>query len=399
MARVIGFKTHPATFHRREKGAQPDPRLGKDNVVKPFPLGKFFILFNIMRKKLNGTYTVESVTSGHPDKVCDQISDAILDACLSQDPKSRVAVETFGSHGHLVIGGEITSKAKVNYKKIAAKVYQDIGYTKKLDIHEYLVAQSPNIAQGVDTGGAGDQGIMYGFATDETPEFLPLGVVLVHKLAKGLESLRRSGAVKWLKPDGKTQITFHGGKIRTVLVSCQHDKKITQAEIKKTITEKLIRPILGKLTDGIEILVNPTGSFVLGGFEADAGLTGRKIIVDTYGGLVPHGGGCFSGKDLTKVDRSGAYMCRFAAKNLVANGYAKECLVSVAYAIGHIEPLMVYAVDEKGKDLSSVVQKHFNFRPRAIIERLDLLRPIYQQTAAYGHFGKLALPWEKIIRL
>ncbi|MDO8482452.1 MAG: methionine adenosyltransferase [bacterium] len=352
-----------------------------------------------MSRKLNDTYTVESVTSGHPDKVCDQISDSILDACLAQDPKSRVAVETFGSHGHLVIGGEVTTRAKVNYKKIAAQVYKDIGYTKKLDIHEYLVAQSPDIAQGVDTGGAGDQGIMYGFATNETPEFLPLGVVLVHKLAKGLEKLRTSGAVKWLKPDGKTQVTFHNGKIRTVLVSSQHDKKVTQSEIKKTLTEKLIRPVLGVLMKDVEILVNPTGLFVQGGFEADAGLTGRKIIVDTYGGLVPHGGGCFSGKDLTKVDRSGAYMCRFVAKNLVANGFAKECLVSVAYAIGHIEPLMVYAADENGKDLSELVRKHFDFRPRAIIERLNLLRPIYRQTAAYGHFGKLGLPWEEVIKL
>ncbi|MES2088149.1 MAG: methionine adenosyltransferase [Patescibacteria group bacterium] len=349
--------------------------------------------------KKNNTYTVESVTCGHPDKVCDQISDAILDACLAQDPKSRVAVETFGSHGHLVLGGEVTTKAKVNYKKIAADVYKKIGYTKKLDIQVFIVQQSPDIAQGVDTGGAGDQGIMYGFATNETPEYLPLGVVLVHKLAKGLEKLRTSGAIKWLKPDGKTQVTFLNGKICTVLVSTQHDKKITHAEIKKTITEKLIKPILGKLADGVEILVNPTGSFVQGGFEADAGLTGRKIIVDTYGGLVPHGGGCFSGKDLTKVDRSGAYMCRFVAKNLVANGYANEAMVSVAYAIGHIDPLMVYAVDENGKDLSAIVKKHFDFRPRAIIEKLDLLKPQYQQTAAYGHFGKLGLPWEKIVKM
>ncbi|MCR4311225.1 MAG: methionine adenosyltransferase [Candidatus Taylorbacteria bacterium] len=352
-----------------------------------------------MAKKIRDTYTVESVTSGHPDKVCDQISDSILDACLKQDPKSRVAVEVFGSHGHLVIGGEVTTRAKVDYKKIAAQVYRDIGYTKKLDIHEYLVAQSPDIAQGVDTGGAGDQGIMYGFATDETPEFLPKGVVLVHKLARGLEKLRTSGVVKWLKPDGKTQITYHNGAIRTVLVSTQHDKKVTQAEIRKTLIAKLIRPILGVETNKVEILVNPTGLFVQGGFEADAGLTGRKIIVDTYGGLVPHGGGCFSGKDLTKVDRSGAYMCRFVAKNLVANGYAKECVVSVAYAIGHIEPLMVYAVNEKGKDLSGIVKKHFDFRPKAIIERLNLRQPIYRQTAAYGHFGKIGLPWEEVIKL
>ncbi len=352
-----------------------------------------------MKNELSNTYTVESVTSGHPDKVCDQISDAILDACLKQDPKSRVAVETFGSHGHLVLGGEITTEAKVNYKKIAENVYKKIGYGKKLDIQVFIVEQSPDIAQGVDTGGAGDQGIMYGFATDETSEFLPRGVVLVHKLAKGLEKLRTSGKVKWLRPDGKTQVTFHNGKIRTVLVSCQHDKKIRHDEIRKTLIEKLIRPILGAETDKVEILVNPTGSFVQGGFEADAGLTGRKIIVDTYGGLVPHGGGCFSGKDLTKVDRSGAYMCRYVAKNLVANGFGKECVVSVAYAIGHIEPLMIYAVNEKGTDLSAIVRKHFDFRPREITKRLNLLRPIYSQTAVYGHFGKKGLPWEKIIKI
>jgi S-adenosylmethionine synthetase len=352
-----------------------------------------------MSQKLTDTYTVESVTCGHPDKVCDQISDAVLDECLRQDPKSRVGVETFGSHGHLVLGGEVTTKAKIDYKKIAAKVYKEIGYTKKLDIQVFIVQQSPDIAQGVDTGGAGDQGIMYGFATDETPEFLPKGVVLVHKLAKGLEKLRTSGEVKWLRPDGKTQITFHKGKIKTVLVSCQHDKKVEHAEIKKTITEELILPIIGVEAKGVEILVNPTGRFVQGGFEADAGLTGRKIMVDTYGGLITHGGGCFSGKEPMKVDRSAAYMCRFVAKNLVANGFAKECLVSVAYAIGHIDPLMVYAVNEKGKDLSSIVHKHFDFRPRAIIERLNLLRPIYRQTAAYGHFGKIGLPWEEVIKL
>lgn len=345
------------------------------------------------------TYTVESVTAGHPDKVCDQISDAVLDACLAEDPKSRVAVETFGSHGHLVIGGEVTTRAKPNYKAIAARVYEEIGYAKKLDISVYVVEQSPDIAQGVDGGGAGDQGIMYGYATDETPEYLPKGVVLVHKLAKGLEALRRSGELPWLMPDGKTQVTYHKGKIRTVLVSCQHKKDVAHAEIKKAIIGHLIRPILGNETDRVEVLVNPTGSFVQGGFEADAGLTGRKIIVDTYGGLVPHGGGCFSGKDLTKVDRSGAYMCRFAAKNVVANGYAKRCLVSVAYAIGHADPLMVHAVDENGKDLSGFVAKHFDFRPRKIIERLNLLRPIYKSTAAYGHFGRTNVPWEEVIGL
>src|SRR3990167_7464301 len=235
------------------------------------------------------TYTVESVTCGHPDKVCDQISDAVLDECLRQDPKSRVAIESFGCHGLLVVGGELTTNAKVNFKKLAAEIYKKIGYTQPLKIITRIVQQSPDIAQGVDTGGAGDQGIMYGYATNETREYLAKGVVLV----------------------------------------------------------------------------NPTGLFVIGGFESDTGLTGRKVIVDTYGGLVPHGGGCFSGKDPTKVDRSAAYMCRFVAKNLVANKYAKKVLVSVSYAIGRAEPLMVDAVDQDGKSHAKLVQKNFDFRPLA----------------------------------
>lgn len=344
------------------------------------------------------TYTVESVTNGHPDKVCDQISDAILDECLRQDPMSRVAVETFGSHGHLVIGGEVTTKAKVNYEAIGRKLYKDIGYTAPLAVSVFVVQQSPDIAQGVNTGGAGDQGIMYGFATSETKEYLPTGVVLVHKLARRLQEAREKKEVKWLRPDGKTQITIQDGKLATVLVSTQHDKAVGHDEVTETVKKKIIAPIVGSLKD-IEALVNPTGSFVQGGFDADTGLTGRKIMVDTYGGLICHGGGAFSGKDLTKVDRSAAYMARFAAKNIVANGYAKDCLVSVAYAIGHIEPLMVHAIDEKGRSLASLVRKHFDFRPLAIIERLDLRKPWYLQTAAYGHFGKKGLPWEKITSL
>jgi len=343
-------------------------------------------------------YSVESVTSGHPDKVCDQISDAILDACLAEDPKSRVAVETFGSHGKLMIGGEITTMAKVDYEGIARKVYRKIGYTQKLEILEHIATQSPDIAQGVDTGGAGDQGIMYGYATKETPEYLPKGIVLVHKLTKRLEELRKSKKISWLRPDGKAQVTIQGKKILTVLVSTQHAKSVDQKTIRKELIKHLITPVIGS-TKEIDILVNPTGSFVPGGFEADAGLTGRKIMVDTYGGLVSHGGGAFSGKDPSKVDRSAAYMARFAAKNLVANGFAKECVVSVAYAIGKVEPLMVAAVDEQGKSLNRVVNKYFDFRPNAIIERLDLRRPIYEQTAAYGHFGKEGLPWEEIVDL
>lgn len=343
------------------------------------------------------TYTVESVTSGHPDKICDQISDAILDACLKEDPMSRVAVETFGGHGSLVIGGEITTDAKVDFAGIARDVYKKIGYDQDLDILVKIVQQSPDIAQGVDTGGAGDQGIMYGYATDETEEFMPDSVVKVHALAKKLEELRKNNPeFSWLRPDGKTQITVENGKLKTVLVSCQHDKNTDADYIRKQLISHVIAPIARDLSD-IEILVNPTGKFVQGGFEADTGLTGRKIMVDTYCGLVPHGGGAFSGKDATKVDRSAAYMARFVAKQMVANRYAKECLISVAYAIGKAEPLMVEAIDEKGESLSELVKKAFDFRPRAIIETLGLRSPIFQATAAYGHFGKVGLPWEKII--
>lgn len=241
------------------------------------------------------TYTVESVTSGHPDKICDQISDAVLDELLKQDSKSRVAVECFGSHGLLVIGGEVTTKSKVNYKKIAEDLYEEIGYQDKLKIITNIIQQSPDISQGVDGGGAGDQGIMYGFASDETKEYLPQGIVLAHQLTKGLEDLRTSGKLSWLRPDGKSQVTFQNGRLSTILISTQHDKKISQQEIKKFLTDKLVKPLIGSISN-IKILVNPTGQFIVGGFIADTGLTGRKIMVDTYGGLIPHGGGCFSGK-------------------------------------------------------------------------------------------------------
>lgn len=345
----------------------------------------------------NKIYTVESVTSGHPDKVCDQISDAILDECLRQDPASRVAVESFGGHGVLIVGGEITTKAKVDFKKIARDIYQEIGYKEKLKIITNISCQSPDISQGVDKDGAGDQGIMYGYATNETKEFLPKGVVLVHKITKKLEELRKSGEIKWLKPDGKAQITFENNKIKAVLISCQHSDKVSQKEIKRTLIKKVIEPIIGNIK-GIEILVNPTGKFILGGFAADTGLTGRKIMVDTYGGIIPHGGGCFSGKDPSKVDRSGAYMARFVAKNIVAGGFAKECVVSVAYAIGKAEPLMVNAINEKGMNISKVIKNKFDFRPKSIIETLDLKKPIYLETASYGHFGKDFLPWEKLCK-
>lgn len=353
-----------------------------------------------MYYKHTDTYTVESVTQGHPDKVCDQISDAILDACLKEDPQSRVAVECFGGHGKLFIGGEVTSKARVDYKKIAADVYTKIGYPTPLEIEVNIVTQSPEIAQGVDQGGAGDQGIMYGFATDETPEYLPKGVVMAHALAQKLETVRKEGGISWLMPDAKTQVTFTNGKLRAVLISTQHKKDVSQEEIRKEIIEKIITPVISDVDlNTINIFVNPTGLFVQGGFEADTGLTGRKIMVDTYGGLIPHGGGCFSGKDATKVDRSAAYMARFAAKNIVAAGLAKECLVSVAYGIGMIEPLMVTAIDQDGNDLAEIVKKNFDFRPKSIIETLDLRKPIFEKTAAYGHFGKNGLPWENLITI
>jgi S-adenosylmethionine synthetase len=343
-------------------------------------------------------YTTESVTGGHPDKVCDQISDAILDACLSKDPDSRVAVETFGSHGTLMIGGEIRIGADVNAEYIARSVYADIGYQDDLDVLVKIARQSPDIAQGVDTGGAGDQGIMYGYATDETKEMLPKGVVLSHALARKLEEVRRSMELTWIRPDGKTQVTIHGDKVVTALISSQHAEEVSQETIHEGLIEYVFEPVLGDLSD-IEVLVNPTGKFTIGGFAADAGLTGRKIMVDTYGGLVPHGGGAFSGKDPTKVDRSAAYMCRFVAKNLVAGGYGKKVLVSVAYAIGRAEPVMVEAFNDEGKNLTDVVTKNFDFRPRAIIERLDLAKPIFQKTAAYGHFGVEGRSWEELIKI
>lgn len=353
----------------------------------------------------SSTYTVESVTSGHPDKVCDQISDAILDAYLEQDPLSRVAVETFGSHGLLVIGGEVTSCGVVDAEAIARKVYREIGYHDELNVITNIVQQSPDIAQGVDTGGAGDQGIMYGYATNEMPEFLPRAVVLAHRLSSGLEKLRKDGTLPWLGPDGKTQVTMKDGKLVTVLVSTQHEANVDQATIREELIKHLIEPIIQNVVntnskvlrqaqDDIQILINPTGAFTIGGFAADTGLTGRKIMVDTYGGLIPHGGGAFSGKDATKVDRSAAYMARFVARDLVSKGHANECLVSVAYAIGRAEPVMVQAVDGTGRAIPVSLLSSYDFRPRAIIERLGLRRPIFRPTAAYGHFGKPGLPWE-----
>lgn len=341
-------------------------------------------------------YTVENVRRGHPDKICDQISDAILDAYLAKDPMARVAVECFGCHGLLMIGGEVTSTAKVDAEKIARDVYKEIGFTSTPEIIIKIVAQSPEIADGVDRDGAGDQGIMYGYATNETPEYLPRATVLAARTAMALDVAGKDGTIPWLLPDGKTQVTIKDGKVETVVVSTQHTPEITHAEIEQTVTEKILKPIFEAELEGVRIVINPSGLFTIGGFEADTGLTGRKIMVDTYGGIIPHGGGCFSGKDATKVDRSAAYMARFAAKCLVAGGHGSEVLVSVAYAIGQADPVMLSAVNGDGADLTEVLKKNFDFRPKAIIERLGLRNPVYAKRAAYGHFMDSTAPWEVI---
>ena len=355
-----------------------------------------------MLSKIYPHRTAESVTEGHPDKVCDQMADALLDEFIAEDPKSRTAIEILGSHGHLFIGGEVTSGArKVDVAKTAEKVYREIGYKEPIDIAVKIARQSSDIALGVDTGGAGDQGIMYGYACDETKELMPLAAVLAHKLTMGLSELRKNDkeAERMLGPDGKAQVSFEKDKLTTLLVSTQHAENLSRDELREFLVRKLIKPLLVKydLNEPDSILVNPTGRFVIGGFAGDSGLTGRKIMVDTYCGLVPHGGGAFSGKDPTKVDRSAAYMARHAAKSMVASGLAKECLVSVAYAIGKAEPLMLFAntFDENSETATKLLGEKFDFRPKAIIEYLDLLKPIYFKTASYGHFGRDGFSWEK----
>lgn len=336
---------------------------------------------------------------GHPDKVCDQISDAILDEYLRRDPDARVAVETFGSHGALIIGGEVTSKESFDVGNLALSVYRDIGYRDSLEPFVNIESQSPEIALGVDGGGAGDQGIMYGYATVETPEFMPQAVVYAHALTKRLADLRLNHPdFYWLGPDGKAQVTVDKGQVKKVVVSTQHSDEIKLDDLREKIIKNIIAPVIGSI-EGIDMIINPAGSFTQAGFSADAGLTGRKIMIDTYGGLIPHGGGAFSGKDPSKVDRSAAYMARFAAKNIVAAGFAKNCLVSVAYAIGKSEPVMLQARDGRGRDLTGLLKERFDFSPNGIIERLNLKRPIYRDTAINGHFGREGLPWEEITNI
>ena len=367
----------------------------------------------------NGRYlfTSESVTEGHPDKIADQISDSILDAILAQDPVGRVACETLVTTGLAIIAGEITTSCYVDFPKIVRDTIKEVGYTRAKfgfdsetcavlsSIHE----QSPDIAQGVDPGGAGDQGLMFGFACTETPELMPMPIMLAHKLVKGLSCARRDGVLEYLRPDGKSQVSveYENGKpvrVDTVVVSTQHSSSVSNDTLREDVIDKIVlRVIPADMMDGkTRVLINPTGRFVVGGPHGDAGVTGRKIIVDTYGGAAPHGGGAFSGKDPTKVDRSACYMARYVAKNVVASGLADRCMVQLAYAIGVAEPVSVL-IDTFGtgqvadERISELVRAHFKLTPRGIIESLDLRRPIYKKTAAFGHFGRSEpeFTWER----
>jgi len=370
-------------------------------------------------------FTSESVTEGHPDKVCDAISDAVLDAALAGDKYSRVACETLVKTGFVVIAGEITTKSSIDFGKIARKAIKDIGYTSSdigfdADTCGILIAvepQSPDISQGVTEGqglhkdqGAGDQGLMFGYACDETPELMPAPIMYAHQLSKQLAAVRKKGSVDFLRPDGKSQVTVEyendvPKRIETVVVSTQHGPEVKHKALKEAVMELVIKKALPKhlLDSKTKYFVNPTGRFVVGGPCGDAGLTGRKIIVDTYGGMGRHGGGAFSGKDPSKVDRSACYYARFVAKNIVAAGLAKKCEVQVAYAIGVAQPMGVYVqtfgtgkLDDE--TLAAYVMKNFDMRPRALIEELDLLRPVYQPTSSYGHFGRPEFTWEKTDR-
>ena len=371
----------------------------------------------------NYLFTSESVTEGHPDKLCDQVSDAILDAVLKEDPHGRVAVECLTKTGFVVVAGEVTTSAKVDVQRVVRETVTGIGYDKPelgfdgstCGVLVALSEQSPDIAQGVDEGaglyheqGAGDQGLMFGYATNETPECMPLSIVLAHILTQRLASARKRGEIWYLRPDGKSQVTVEYDRgmpkrVDTVVISTQHHPDVSWETIQREVIEKIIKPICqGWIDEKTKYLINPTGSFVIGGPVGDAGVTGRKIIADTYGGHGHHGGGAFSGKDPTKVDRSAAYYARYAAKNIVASGLADKCEIQAAYAIGVAEPVSIF-VDTFGtakvpeEKIIELVAKHFDFRPKAIIEQLNLRRPIFKKTAAYGHFGRNDpdFTWEK----
>ena len=364
-------------------------------------------------------FTSESVTEGHPDKLCDYISDTILDEALKQDKYSRVAVETFASANQITSAGQLTTKAKLDIEERVRERIKEIGYddakldidyrTCKIDIN--ITKQSSDIAQGVDIGGAGDQGIMFGYASDETEEYMPFAISMAHKLARRLTVVRKMGILPYLRPDGKTQVTveYEGDKVKridTILISTQHNANVDMDALITDIKDKVINAVIPEkyLDENTKYYINPTGRFVIGGPLGDTGLTGRKIIVDTYGGYARHGGGAFSGKDATKVDRSAAYMLRHIAKNVVANGYAKKCELQVAYAIGVEQPMSIF-VDTFGTntipedEIEEIIKRNFDLTPKGIIEYLGLREPIFTKTTNYGHFGKPELPWEKIIEL
>ncbi len=371
-------------------------------------------------------FSSESVGEGHPDKVADLISDSVLDACLAQDPTSRVACETMVKSNMVIIAGEITTKAKINYEEVVRAAIRDVGYIHNDDvfhadqvfINNYLTRQSPDIAQGVNAAaaegketaeqGAGDQGLMFGYACNETPEMMPTAIMFAHRLGRELTKIRKAGLVSWLRPDAKSQVSIRYEndkpvKVENVVISTQHTPEVSHAAISEFLIEHVIRRVIpaNMIDANTKFLINPTGRFVVGGPQGDSGLTGRKIIVDTYGGWGRHGGGAFSGKDPSKVDRSAAYMARWVAKNIVAAGLADICELQVAYAIGYPEPVSIW-VDAMGtakvdeQKISAAVREVFSFKPANIVKQLDLLRPIYRQTTNYGHFGKAELPWEQL---